>query len=257
MPAALPTIDPAAISAYPPPGTPHVGRFVAYARVSTQAQGRSGLGLEAQQKIVLDYLNGGDHKLLKQFVEIESGKRADRPELAKALRYAKAQRATLLIAKLDRLARDLHFISGLMKSGVKFVACDIPEANNFTIHIFAAMAEYEGKRISERTKDALAAAKARGVKLGKPASREKLREIGAKGRPAAVAQIKRKADERAENLRDVIEDLRAEGIVSLEAISAALNERGFPTQRKYKGKQAEWHAMSVRNLLRRLEAKPK
>jgi len=234
---------------YPPPGAPHEGRFVAYYRVSTERQGKSGLGLEAQQRIVRDYLNGGEHKIIKEYTDIASGKDANRPELQKALRYAKAQRAVLLIARLDRLARDVHFIAGLQKSGTRFVACDIPEANNFTIHIFAAAAEYERRRISERTSEALQAKKARGHKLGTPATPEHMARIARKGRPIAAAKLKARADEFAENLRDTIDELRGQ---SLEAIARELNARGFPTPRGGK-----WYAASVANLLRRLNVTTK
>src|SRR5208283_2946744 len=148
------------------------GKFIAYYRVSTARQGQSGLGLEAQQESVRTFLNGGAWELIDTFTEVETGKGKDalsmRPELVKALDSAKRNDATLLIAKLDRLSRNLHFITSLMESKVKFVCCDMPDANNLTLHIIGAMAEYEAKRISERTRDALKAAKARGVVLGKP-----------------------------------------------------------------------------------------
>src|SRR5580704_1542251 len=140
--------------------------FVAYYRVSTQRQGRSGLGLEAQQKAVRDYLNGGDWRMVGEFVEVESGRRKDRPRLAEALSMCRVHGAKLIIAKLDRLARNVAFISTLMDSGVDFEAADFPQANRLTIHILAAVAEHEARMISERTKAALAAAKRRGVKLG-------------------------------------------------------------------------------------------
>src|ERR1700733_8691988 len=146
--------------------TPNTGNFVCYYRVSTQKQGRSGLGLEAQQKAVRDHLNGGNWKVVGEFTEVETGKRADRPQLAAALAACRLHGAKLIIAKLDRLARNVHFISGLMESKVDFVAVDFPQANRLTVHILAAVAEHEAKMISERTKVALAAARARGVKLG-------------------------------------------------------------------------------------------
>src|SRR5262245_14615761 len=135
------------------------GNFISYLRVSTERQGRSGLGLEAQRQAVEAYLNGGDWKLLDAFVEVESGKHSDRPELMKALRACKAKKARLVIARLDRLSRDVHFISGLMKSGIDFIACDFPQANKLTIHILAAVAEHEREMISARTKAALAEAR--------------------------------------------------------------------------------------------------
>jgi DNA invertase Pin-like site-specific DNA recombinase len=145
--------------------------FISYVRVSTQRQGESGLGLEAQRTATARYLTGIGGTVLREFTEVESGKRSDRPELHRALRACKETGAILLIAKLDRLARNVHFISGLLESGVRFVAVDMPHADKFMLHVFAAMAEEEGRRISERTKAALAAAKARGVRLGRTAEK--------------------------------------------------------------------------------------
>ena len=142
------------------------GKFVSYLRVSTARQGRSGLGLEAQRQAVEDFLNGGNWQLVKEFVEVESGKNADRPQLAKAFQLCRLIGAKLVIAKLDRLSRDAHFLLGLEKAGVDFVAADMPQANRLTIGIMAVMAQHEREMISERTKAALAAAKRRGVKLG-------------------------------------------------------------------------------------------
>src|SRR3954449_713724 len=144
------------------------GRFIAYYRVSTQAQGANGLGLEAQRAAVLAYLDGGSWHLAAEFVEVESGRKDDRPELAKALAACRRLGATLVIAKLDRLARNVAFVSNLMEAGVEFVAVDFPQANRLTIHILAAVAEHEREMISARTKAALSAAKARGTKLGTP-----------------------------------------------------------------------------------------
>jgi DNA invertase Pin-like site-specific DNA recombinase len=148
------------------------GKYVAYYRVSTQQQGHSGLGLDAQKKAVMDYLNGGKWALLKEYTEVETGKGSNafekRPVLNEAIALAKKQKATLIIAKLARLARTVLFIATLMESKAKFVCADMPEANSLTIQIMAAMAEYEAKRISERTREALAQAKMRGVRLGNP-----------------------------------------------------------------------------------------
>src|SRR3954468_5314792 len=144
------------------------GRFVSYLRVSTDKQGRSGLGLEAQRTAVAGFLNGGRWELVAEFVEIETGKRADRPVLAQALATCRLHRAVLVIAKLDRLARDAHFLLGLEKAGVEFVAADMPHANRLTVGIMALVAEEEARATSARTKAALAAAKARGVRLGNP-----------------------------------------------------------------------------------------
>ena len=146
-------------------------QFVAYYRVSTQKQGVSGLGLDAQKQTVEEYVRNAPGSLLATFCEVETGKGSNalvkRPELRKALDECKKRGAVLVIAKLDRLARNVHFISGLMESRVQFVACDLPEANQLTLHVMAAFAEHEARRISERTRDALAAAKARGTKLGR------------------------------------------------------------------------------------------
>src|SRR5262245_2711635 len=142
-------------------------RFVAYYRVSTDRQGKSGLGLDAQKKAVLDYLNGGSWELVAEHTEIESGKNNERPALTKAIEACRRHKATLVIARLDRLSRNVAFIAALMDSGVAFVAVDNPHANKLTVHILAAVAEHEREMISERTKAALAAAKARGKRLGK------------------------------------------------------------------------------------------
>src|SRR5690242_21429079 len=144
------------------------GRFVSYLRVSTDKQGRSGLGLEAQRAAVAGFLNGGQWELGAEFVEVQTGKRADRPVLAQALAACRLHRAVLVIAKLDRLARDAHFLLGLQKAGVEFIAADMPTANRLTVGILALVAEEERHLISKRTTDALAAAKRRGVKLGSP-----------------------------------------------------------------------------------------
>ena len=143
-------------------------KFVAYYRVSTPKQGISGLGLEAQRKAVLGYLDGGRWRLVAEETEVESGKRTNRPALAKALRLCRIHNATLIIAKLDRLARNVAFISNLMESGVEFTAVDFPQANRLTVHILAAVAEHEATLISARTKAALEAARARGTVLGNP-----------------------------------------------------------------------------------------
>jgi DNA invertase Pin-like site-specific DNA recombinase len=145
---------------------PHYGKFIAYFRVSTDRQGKSGLGLAAQREAVMSYLDGGRWALVDEFTEVESGKRNERPELAKALAACKRQKAKLVIAKLDRLSRNLAFIATLMDSGVEFVAVDNPHANKLTIHILAAVAQHEREIISARTSAALKAAKARGRRLG-------------------------------------------------------------------------------------------
>ncbi len=216
----------------------HSGKWVSYLRVSTDKQGKSGLGLEAQRKAVADFLNGGRWELLQEFVEVESGKRNDRPQLAEALSICKKHKAKLVIAKLDRLARNVNFVSGLMETGVEFVAADMPFANKLTIHILAAVAEHEREAISARTKAALAAAKARGVKLGGP----KLRQAQRNG---AITN-KVKADTFAANVLPVIEKIKASGTTSLRAIATALDDRGVRTARGGK-----WAAPQVRDILRR------
>jgi DNA invertase Pin-like site-specific DNA recombinase len=223
---------------------PHNGNFVAYYRVSTQRQGRSGLGLEAQQKAVCDHLNGGDWRIVAEFTEVESGTRPGRPKLAEALKTCRALGATLIIAKLDRLARNVHFVSGLMESGVEFTAVDFPQANRLTVHILAAVAEHEAKMISERTKAALAAAKRRGVQLGG----DRGARLTAKARQAGAAAVRARANARADDLAPVIAELRAAGARSLRAIAAGLNERGISTPRG----TGPWQANTVKQLLARL-----
>lgn len=202
-------------------------KFVAYYRVSTDRQGRSGLGLEAQQKAVRDHLNGSNWRLVAEVTEVESGRKSDRPRLAEALRLCRLHRATLIIAKLDRLARNVHFVSSLMESGVEFVAVDFPQANRLTVHILAAVAEHEAKMISERTKAALQAAKARGARLGG----YKGVSPSAKDRLAAVAARRDAADERARDIAPIIEELRESGVTSINGLARALTERGVPTAR--------------------------
>jgi DNA invertase Pin-like site-specific DNA recombinase len=201
----------------------HFGKFVAYYRVSTDRQGKSGLGLEAQREAVMQYLNGGPWTLVGEFTEVESGKRADRPELEKALAACKKQKARLVIAKLDRLSRNLAFIAALMESGVEFVAVDNPHMNKLTIHILAAVAEHEREMISERTKAALAAAKRRGTRLGNP----NLPQAAKRG----VAALKANARQFAANVRPIIEEIMRAGATSHNQIAAKLNERNVKTAR--------------------------
>jgi DNA invertase Pin-like site-specific DNA recombinase len=224
--------------------SPNTGNFVAYYRVSTERQGRSGLGLEAQQKAVRDYLNGGNWKLVGEFTEIESGKRSDRPQLAEALKACRIRGATLIIAKLDRLARNVAFVSSLMEAGVDFVAVDFPQANRLTVHILAAVAEHKAKMISERIKAALAAAKARGVKLG--GNRGVVLTDAA--RYAGSKALQARAYARAGDLAPTIADIQASGARSLRAIAAALNARGILTATG----TGKWEAAQVARVLARL-----
>ena len=214
--------------------------FVPYFRVSTDQQGRSGLGLEAQQRAVAEYVRGVGGETLEPFVEVESGKRKDRPELARALALARRKKATLLVAKLDRLARNTHFITSLQQSGVSFRAADMPQANEFMVQILAAVAEYEARLISERTKAGLASARVRGVVLGKP-------ENLARGNHAAARLHASRAQAVAVRMRPVIEALRQDGVDSAVGMARQLNQRGYLTDRG-----CVWYPMTVGRLLRRL-----
>jgi DNA invertase Pin-like site-specific DNA recombinase len=223
-------------------------KVVTYYRVSTASQGRSGLGLDAQRDAVRTFCQTRACEVLAEYTEVESGKRNDRPELARAMHHAKVTGATLVIAKLDRLSRNAAFLLQLQESGAKFVAADMPEACNLTVGILALVAQQEREAISARTKAALAAAKARGQRLGNPNGAAPLRRA-AKGNSAAVGALKAAADSHAANLRPVVQDLRAQGITSLPAIASALNELQMQTPRG-----GRWHPSSVRNLLARLGA---
>ncbi len=214
--------------------------YIAYYRVSTQKQGQSGLGLSAQKKMVADFCKAG--ALLSEFTDVESGKNNNRPELTKAINLAKAKGALLVIAKLDRLSRNVYFISSLLESGVQFKALDIPVADHFTVHLFAALAEKERMMISERTKAALAAKKERGYKLGSP-SPTLTDQITKKGR----ATLMQNAWKNEHSLRatTVIKLLRKNG-ASFRDIAEELNKAGFLT--RY-GKA--FHPMGVKRLLER------
>jgi DNA invertase Pin-like site-specific DNA recombinase len=217
----------------------HRGKFIAYFRVSTVQQGKSGLGLEAQRKAVHDYLNGGTWSLVGEFTEIESGKRNKRPELEKALAACKRQKAKLVIAKLDRLSRNLAFIATLMDSSVEFIAVDNPHANKLTVHILAAVAQHEREMIAQRTKDALQAAKARGVVLGNP----NLADV----RDRAVASIRADADRFAKNVAPIIREIQSTGVASHRGIARSLNARGVATARG-----GAWTAVQVAAILHRV-----
>lgn len=220
------------------------GKFVAYYRVSTDRQGQSGLGLDAQRKAVADYLNGGAWELVAEFTEVESGKRNDRPQLAAALEACRRQKATLVIAKLDRLARNVAFIANLMDGGAEFVACDFPTANRLTLHILAAVAEHERDMIAGRTKAALVQAKARGKALGwsNPARAEEQRRASDRGAAAGRAQ----ADQFAANILPIVRQIEAAGVKTLRGIAEALNARGIRTARG-----GDWYATTVKNLTNR------
>ena len=212
-----------------------MNKYIAYYRVSTDKQGKSGLGLEAQQQAVAQFL-AGRGELLAEFTEVESGKRhTNRPQLAEALALCRKHKARLVIAKLDRLARNVHFISGLMESGVDFVAVDMPEANRLTVHIIAAVAEHEREMISQRTKAALAAARARGTRLGNPTPLPSLE----KGRATARNYL----EGHHRRVQPVITALHGQNL-SLRAIASEMNRRGIPTARGRK-----WEAATVAGIL--------
>lgn len=227
-------------------------KLIAYFRVSTKQQGASGLGLDAQRKAVADYAGRSGGKIESAYTEVESGKRADRPELAKAIAHARRSKATLVIAKLDRLARNVAFVSALMEAGCDFIACDNPTANRLTIHILAAVAEDEARRISERTTVALAAAKARGTLLGSARpdhweGREDARQAGAKRGNVASAKARRASAVAA--VADLLPDMQARraGGESLGTIADALNAAGQKTARG-----SVWTAMQVKRALDRV-----
>ena len=212
------------------------GKFVAYYRVSTTKQGINGLGMDAQRQAVRAYLNGGNWELIGEFAEVETGKRSDRQELVKAIALCRKTGAKLLIAKLDRLARNAAFLLNLRDSGVDFIAVDTPSADRFTIGILALVAEKERDMISQRTKDGLAAAKRRGTRLGNP-------------RPAAavkcaVALNIKRADAYAETIVPIIHEIQKAHVTSLRGIAQCLNARGFKTSNGNK-----FAAQSVANIL--------
>lgn len=218
-------------------------KIVGYLRVSTGHQARSGLGLEAQRAAVEAYAVQQGADILEMVTEIESGKRNDRHELQRALHLTKVTGATLVIAKLDRLSRSAAFLTALQESGVQFIVADMPHADSFTVGILAMVARKEREAISQRTREALQAAKARGQKLGNPNGAAALRRAG-RGNEAGVAAVKHAAIEHAEALRSVICALHGEGVTSLGRIADALNGSGIRTPRG-----ASWHKSSVRNLL--------
>lgn len=222
-------------------------RYVTYYRVSTERQGRSGLGLEAQRAAVEAFMHANGPRIeLASFTEIESGKRADRPELAKALLRCRQTHATLLVAKLDRLSRDAAFLMTLQQGAVKFICADMPEANEAMIGFMAVMAQYERKQISARTTAALAAAKARGQVLGNPNRKPGNRESAAVASAANAAR----ATAHAADLRDVIADARGQGKTTLRQIADHLTSLGIPTVRG-----STWTATAVSRVLAKLAAR--
>lgn len=214
--------------------------YVAYLRVSTTKQGKDGLGMAAQEQSIKAY-NGN---VIAKFIEVESGKKKDRPELAKALEHCKLTGSTLIVAKLDRLSRNVYFIASLMEAKVDFVCCDFPEASPLTLHIMSAVAEYEAKAISIRTKAALAQAKARGVRLGNPNNRTA--EGASRGSIEGVKAIKEIAIKDAQRVLPTIQALQGKG-KSLRGIATELNTMSVKTPR---GKQ--WTATAVKNALDRV-----
>jgi DNA invertase Pin-like site-specific DNA recombinase len=221
-------------------------RIVSYLRVSTDKQGKSGLGIEAQRTSIQAYADHRGFQVLKEFVEVESGKVNTRPQLQGALHLAKVTGSVLVIAKLDRLSRNAAFLLTLRDSGVKFIAADMPDANELTVGIMALVAQQEREAISKRTKEALQVAKSKGKKLGNPNGAAALLREG-KGNAAGIKAIKANADQHASHLKPVIDSLAAEGITSLGAIAKTLNDRGMLTPRGGK-----WHKSSVSNLLSRI-----
>ena len=245
------------------------GKWISYLRVSTDRQGRSGLGLEAQRMAVEDYLNGGRWKLIKEFVEIEHGDNSDRPELEEALHACRVHKAKLIIARLDRLSRDPHFLLGLQKAGVDFVVVNMPNANRLTVGIMAMVAEEELRMIRERTRTALAAAKKRGVKLGgrrrkflrdakgeivrnekgKPIYSDEVANGSDAARAAATRATQERAESRAADLAPTIKALQEAGKTSLRAIAEGLNAQNIPTSRG----NGAWTATQVMRVLERLD----
>ena len=222
-------------------------RTINYIRVSTARQGRSGLGIEAQRHALQQFAKAEGLEVLSEFVEVETGKGADaldrRPQLKAALATAKRLKCHVTVAKLDRLSRDVHFISGLMAHRVPFVVAELgADIDPFVLHLFAALAEKERSLISTRTRQALAAAQARGVTLGSP----KL----AQARESAVTAIKASADQHAANVLPIIKEAQKAGATTLRAVAEALNARGISTARG-----GAWHAMSVKNVLDRQKAR--
>ncbi len=213
-------------------------KYISYIRVSTGKQKKSGLGLEAQQHLIKQYIGNQNGELIAEYEEVESGKRNDRPQLAEALRMCKRHKATLVIATLDRLGRRVSLISRLMEQNTDLVCADMPHASTFELHIRAAIAEEERRKISERTKAGLAAAKRRGVKLG------------VHGKKVLSKQNKRAADQFARSMTEHMEALERQGYTTLMEKTEALNRRGIPTA----SGSGRWYISTVHNLVKRIEA---
>lgn len=240
-------------------GKAHAGKYVAYYRVSTDRQGKSGLGLSAQRESVMAYLNGGDWILSGEFVEVESGRNSKRrPELAKALELCRKEGATLVVAKLDRLYRNMHAMTTLMQSKVEFVAVDNPHANKFTIHILAAVAEHESELISKRTSETLQSVKSKIKRTGYHEVRDsrgivthKIKSLGSpepkKGSQVGVKVLRQQADDYAAKVLPIVHELMRHGYTSLRDIAHGLSMRGVETPRGLR----DWHPSQVSNLLKR------
>lgn len=217
-------------------------QYVAYCRVSTAKQGQSGLGLDAQRSTIQAFVKANQGEVIAEYVEVESGRSKTRKALLQALAHTRATKAKLIIAKLDRLARNLSFTAALMDSGVEFIACDLPQANRFTIHVMAALAEMEAEMISTRTKAALAEAKKRGVKLGNP----KLTQVRGSPKAASKAWQEKVAGRSLAYLGAILE-AKSKGITTLQGIADHLNQKGTLTPDGHR-----WHPTSIKRLLSRL-----
>jgi hypothetical protein len=236
-------------------------KAVAYFRVSTAGQGRSGLGLEAQRSAVQDLARQRGLDLLAEFTEVESGKLNDRPQLTKALAHARLTGAVVVIAKLDRLSRNAAFLLALRDSGVRFIAADLPDANDLTIGVLAVVAQAEREATSRRTKEALAAVRSRLAACGHHTSHRSGRTINRLGNPNGARALRlsnrgnspahkaasMKARKRAEALTEIVSELQDAGITTLPSLASALNQRGILS-----GRGGRWHASTVRSLLGRL-----
>lgn len=215
-----------------------MNKAIAYYRVSTDRQGKSGLGQEAQQEAVRLFSDRQGYQVTAHFTEVESGKKNNRPQLLAALAQCRKEKATLIIAKLDRLGRNVAFISNLMESRVEFKAVDNPHANKLMVHLLAAFAEHEREQISIRTKDALQAAIRRGVQLGKH------------GKEVQCHKEREAADEFAEQMRPTVEEIQRQGITTIRAMRDELNRRQIPT---YRSTAQGWHIRTIHALKKRLE----